>query len=94
MELENLEEEEEEEGVGAGEGGESASGSGSTVPEAKIVARTFRYMRRKPTIISYKPPEGKESKGFEFNCRYKKITSRNHISRSTGLLDKRYLRET
>ena len=27
--------------------------------EAKIVARTFRYMRRKPTIIAYKPPEGK-----------------------------------
>ena len=26
--------------------------------EAKIVARTFRYMRRKPTIIAYKPPEG------------------------------------
>jgi hypothetical protein len=25
--------------------------------EAKIVARTFRYMRRKPTIIAYKPPE-------------------------------------
>ena len=29
--------------------------------EAKIVARTFRYMRRKPTIISYKPPEGGKS---------------------------------
>jgi hypothetical protein len=26
--------------------------------EAKTIARTFRYMRRKPTIISYKPPEG------------------------------------
>lgn len=59
MELENLEEEEEggngEEGGGAG--GTSGAG-GNPVPEAKIVARTFRYMRRKPTIISYKPPEG------------------------------------
>ena len=27
--------------------------------EAKTIARSFRYMRRKPTIISYKPPEGK-----------------------------------
>ena len=28
--------------------------------DAKVVARTFRYMRRKPTIISYKPPEGRK----------------------------------
>ena len=26
--------------------------------EVKMVARSFRYMRRKPTIIAYKPPEG------------------------------------
>jgi hypothetical protein len=26
--------------------------------EPKTIARSFRYMRRKPTIISYKPPEG------------------------------------
>ena len=24
------------------------------------VPRNFRYMRRRPTIISYKPPEGKK----------------------------------
>ena len=31
-----------------------------TLPaNAKIVARSFRYMRRKPTIIAYKPPKGK-----------------------------------
>ena len=27
--------------------------------DTKMIARSFRYMRRKPTIISYKPPEGK-----------------------------------
>ena len=26
---------------------------------AKLVARNFRYMRRKPTIMAYKPPKGK-----------------------------------
>jgi len=26
-------------------------------PNAKMVARSFRYMRRKPTIIAYKPPK-------------------------------------
>ncbi len=31
--------------------------SGNTT-EVKMVARTFRYMRRKPTIIAYKPPQG------------------------------------
>ena len=35
--------------------------------EAKIVARTFRYMRRKPTIIAYKPPEGKYTKNIYLN---------------------------
>ena len=25
----------------------------------KMVARSFRYMRRKPTIIAYQPPRGK-----------------------------------
>lgn len=28
-------------------------------PNAKMVARSFRYMRRKPTIIAYKPPKGR-----------------------------------
>lgn len=36
---------------------ETDGDSTSPGPEAKMIARTFRYMRRKPTIISYKPPE-------------------------------------
>ena len=28
---------------------------------AKLVARNFRYMRRKPTIMAYKPPKGKKT---------------------------------
>ena len=26
--------------------------------DAKMVARSFRYMRRKPTILTYQPPKG------------------------------------
>ena len=37
------------------------SGPGANLPaNAKLVARNFRYMRRKPTIMAYKPPEGKK----------------------------------
>eukprot|EP00095_Tigriopus_kingsejongensis_P006523 maker-scaffold172_size289735-snap-gene-1.32 protein:Tk06523 transcript:maker-scaffold172_size289735-snap-gene-1.32-mRNA-1 annotation:"nadph oxidase" len=52
-ELEKLEEEEDEElGEEAGK-----SGNGTKPGGSQTVARNFRYMRRKPTIISYKPPE-------------------------------------
>lgn len=41
-------------------GGRSPSSKRSTAAgSTQQVARNFRYMRRKPTIISYKPPEGK-----------------------------------
>ena len=32
--------------------------AGGEEEDEQSVARSFRYMRRKPTIISYKPPEG------------------------------------
>ena len=35
--------------------GESSKGGGGN---KRNVARTFRYMRKRPTIIFYKPPEG------------------------------------
>lgn len=38
----------------------AAASAGGVGQEAKIIARSFRYMRRKPTIISYKPPEGED----------------------------------
>ena len=39
---------------------EGAETPGTNLPaNAKLVARNFRYMRRKPTIMAYKPPEGK-----------------------------------
>ena len=31
----------------------------SSSTEDASITRNFRYMRRKPTIISYKPPQGK-----------------------------------
>ena len=38
------------------------TGAGHAKPNlptnAKLVARNFRYMRRKPTIMAYKPPKG------------------------------------
>ncbi|XP_040570959.1 NADPH oxidase 5 isoform X2 [Lepeophtheirus salmonis] len=37
--------------------GPGALGEHHLAPEIKLVSRSFRYMRRKPTIISYKPPE-------------------------------------
>ena len=39
--------------------------SGNTT-EVKMVARTFRYMRRKPTIIAYKPPQGNKLFSYKF----------------------------
>ena len=36
----------------------STAGVDEPSTDAQMVARTFRYMRRKPTIISYKPPLG------------------------------------
>ena len=33
-------------------------GDSGNASEVKMVTRNFRYMRRKPTIIAYKPPEG------------------------------------
>ena len=36
--------------------GESSKGGGGG--NKRNVARTFRYMRKRPTIIFYKPPEG------------------------------------
>ena len=38
---------------------DTAETPGTNLPaNAKLVARNFRYMRRKPTIMAYKPPEG------------------------------------
>ena len=40
---------------------DTAETPGTNLPaNAKLVARNFRYMRRKPTIMAYKPPEGKK----------------------------------
>jgi len=49
-ELEKLEEEDEE--------NEEEEEIPSTGPDSRVI-RSFRYMRRVPTIISYKPPESK-----------------------------------
>jgi hypothetical protein len=38
--------------------GECAAGAAGTPTTRRAVARTFRYMRKRPTIIFYKPPEG------------------------------------
>ncbi len=54
--LEELEEEEEEESQSSSL--ETNDGTAVSPADTKIVARSFRYMRRVPTIISYKPPEG------------------------------------
>ena len=61
MELGNLaeereaEENEEKEDISGDEdGGSGGDSKGNT----RHVARTFRYMRKRPTIIFYKPPEG------------------------------------
>ena len=49
---------------GAGPGPVTQAGAGQVREEeslpanAKMVARNFRYMRRKPTIMAYKPPKG------------------------------------
>ena len=39
--------------------GESSKGANGN---KRNVARTFRYMRKRPTIIFYKPPEGESTK--------------------------------
>ena len=36
----------------------------SSSTEDASITRNFRYMRRKPTIISYKPPQGKLVQSF------------------------------
>ncbi|TRY74386.1 hypothetical protein TCAL_04607 [Tigriopus californicus] len=65
-ELEKLEEEEDEEGVEEGTKSSSAAVTGTKTGGSQNVARHFRYMRRKPTIISYKPPEAiDEEPGLE-----------------------------
>lgn len=61
-ELEKLEEEDDEEGVEEGTKSSSAAVAGNKAGGSQNVARHFRYMRRKPTIISYKPPEGEFSR--------------------------------
>ena len=38
---------------------EGREDDGGLPANAKLVARNFRYMRRKPTIMAYKPPKGK-----------------------------------
>ncbi len=51
------------------EDGEAAT---STPTTTRAAARTFRYMRKRPTIIFYKPPEGKSGRqafGFDFDSR-------------------------
>ena len=51
-------------GHSPGPGPATQAGSGQVREEeslpanAKMVARNFRYMRRKPTIMAYKPPKG------------------------------------
>ena len=37
---------------------------------AKVVARSFRYMRRKPTIMAYRTPQGRQhsTAGIRKNC--------------------------
>ena len=37
----------------------------SSSTEDASITRNFRYMRRKPTIISYKPPQGKLVQSFK-----------------------------
>ena len=44
----------------SGDVAESGPGPANLPANAKLVARNFRYMRRKPTIMAYKPPEGKK----------------------------------
>ena len=40
---------------------DTAETPGTNLPaDAKLVARNFSHMRRKITIIAYKPPEGKK----------------------------------
>ena len=62
MELGNLaeereaeENEEKDDNSGDEDGG---GGGGDSKSNTRHVARTFRYMRKRPTIIFYKPPEG------------------------------------
>ena len=75
MELGNLAEEREAEEK---EDSDSNRHSGDEDDESKggnkrNVARTFRYMRKRPTIIFYKPPEGEfillSSKNINYRLR-------------------------